>query len=149
MAMIQLPTDFKEFLQLLNVYDVQYLIIGGYAVGYHGYPRATGDLDIWVAINPTNSGRIVATLKEFGFDLPDVKTELFLEENKIVRMGMPPVRIELITTIPGVTFEECYAVRVQDEIEGIEVSLIDLPNLKKNKIASGRYKDLNDLENLP
>ena len=106
MAMIQLPTDFKEFLQLLNVYDVQYLIIGGYAVGYHGYPRATGDLDIWVAINPTNSGRIVATLKEFGFDLPDVTTELFLEENKIVRMGMPPVRIELITTIPGVTFDE-------------------------------------------
>jgi len=118
MAMIQLPTDFKEFLQLLNAYDVQYLIIGGYAVGYHGYPRATSDLDKWVAINPTNSGRIVATLKEFGFDLPDVTTELFLEENKIVRMGMPPVRIELITTIPGVTFEECFAVRVQDEIGG-------------------------------
>ena len=149
MAMIQLPTDFKEFLQLLNAYDVQYLIIGGYAVGYHGYPRATGDLDIWVAINPTNSGRIVATLKEFGFDLPDVTTELFLEENRIVRMGMPPVRIELITTIPGVTFEECYAERVEDLIEGVEVSLINLPNLKINKRASGRYKDLNDLENLP
>ena len=149
MAMIQLPTDFKEFLQLLNVYDVQYLIIGGYAVGYHGYPRATGDLDIWVAINPTNSGRIVATLKEFGFDLPDVTTELFLEENRIVRMGMPPVRIELITTIPGVTFEECYAERVEDLIEGVAVNLINLPNLKINKRASGRYKDLNDLENLP
>ena len=149
MAMIQLPSDFKEFLKLLNTHEIQYLIIGGYAVGYHGYPRATGDLDIWVGVNPLNSGRIVAALKEFGFDFPDVTTKLFQEENKIVRMGMPPVRIELITTIPGVEFEECYAARVVNEIAGVEVSLIDLPNLKINKRASGRYKDLNDLENLP
>ena len=76
-------------------------------------------------------------------------TELFMEQNKVVRMGAPPVRMELITTIPGVTFEECYSERVQELIEGVEVNLISLPNLRKNKRASGRHKDLNALENLP
>ena len=88
-------------------------------------------------------------LKEFGFDLPDVTPEMFLEEDKVVRLGMPPVRIELITTISGVVFDECYADRVQDFVDEVEVSLINLSDLKINKKASGRYKDLNDLENLP
>jgi hypothetical protein len=125
------------------------LIIGGYAVGYHGYPRATGDLDIWVAIERLNAEKLVSVLHEFGFDLPDVSPELFLEENKIVRMGLPPVRIELVTTISGVSFKECYAERIQDTVDGIAVNLIGLQKLKDNKRASGRYKDLNDLENLP
>ncbi len=131
MATIQLPPDFKEFLKLLNSHQVEYLPIGGYAVGYHGYPRATGDLDIWVAINPHNADRLVSVLNEFGFGIPDVTTELFMEENKVVRMGEPPVRIKLITTISGVTFEECYTERVQDTIDGIEISLINLPYLRK------------------
>ncbi len=147
--MIRLSPDFKEFLQLLNSYDVQYLLIGGYAVGYHGYPRATGDLDIWVAINSLNATKLVTVLEEFGFDLPDVTVELFQEENKVIRMGLPPVRIELVTTISGVTFDECYAERIQDVVEGVSINLISLQKLKKNKQASGRYKDLNDLENLP
>lgn len=147
--MIRLPPDFKEFLQLLNAHEVKYLIIGGYAVGYHGYPRATGDLDIWVAVDRQNAEKLVVVLQEFGFDLPDVSPDLFLEENKIVRMGLPPVRIELVTTISGVSFQDCYAERVRDTIEGIPVNLISLPKLKENKQASGRYKDLNDLENLP
>jgi hypothetical protein len=147
--MIRLQPDFKEFLQLLNSFDIEYLIVGGYAVGYHGYPRATGDLDIWIAMSPHNADRLVAVLKEFGFDLPDVTPMLFLEENKVVRMGVPPVRIKLVTSISGVTFDECYMERVQDEIESIEVNMISLSKLKKNKQASGRHKDLADLENLP
>jgi hypothetical protein len=146
---IGLPLDFKEFLSLLNENDVEYLLIGGYAVGYHGYPRATNDMDVWIAINPKNAERIVTALKEFGFDTPDLSANLFMEENKIVRMGMPPMRIEISTGISGVDFGECYRDRVIDILDGVPVNIINLSQLKINKKASGRHKDLNDLENLP
>lgn len=147
--MIPLPADFKEFLQLLNEHDVQYLLIGGYAVAYHGYPRATVDMDIWIAVNPRNAERVVLVLREFGFDLPELETSLFLEPEKVVRMGVPPLRLELLTTLSGVAFEECYANRVVDVVDGVEINFISLADLKRNKEASGRYRDLNDLENLP
>jgi hypothetical protein len=134
---------------LLNANRVEYLLIGGYAVGYHGYPRATGDMDIWVAVNPENAAKTVVALKEFGFDVPELSAELFLRQNQIVRMGVPPMRIELTTTISGVNFEECYAARVVAELDGVKVNLIHLRHLKINKKAAGRHKDLNDLENLP
>lgn len=146
---LALPPDFKEFLKLLNEHKVRYLLIGGYAVGYHGYARATEDMDIWVAIHPENAERIIAALKEFGFDLPELKPELFLREKQIVRMGVPPLKIEICTFISGVEFDECYRARVVDTLDGVAVSLIDLEHLKKNKKASGRAKDLADLERLP
>ena len=149
MAMIRLPPDFKEFLQLLNDHHVEYLLIGGYAVGYHGYPRATADMDIWIARNPENAENVVTSLREFGFDLPDLSADLFLKEDVIVRMGVPPVRIELMTTISGVTFQECYTERVVAELDGVQVSLISSKHLKINKKACGRHTDLNDLEHLP
>ncbi|NIP26785.1 MAG: hypothetical protein GWO38_23920 [Phycisphaerae bacterium] len=149
MAIPHLPPDFKEFLQLLNSHQVEYLVIGGYAVGYYGYPRATADMDVWIAIHAQNAERLVAALKEFGFDVPELSTNLFLQENQVIRMGVPPVRIEILTTISGVTFETCYAERTVDIIEGVEINFISLPDLKINKKASGRYKDLSDLENLP
>ena|SRR4051812_290088 len=145
---IELPNDFKEFLRLLRSHGVRYLLIGGYAVIYYGYPRATSDLDVWVALEPANADRIVAALREFGFGTPELSRDFFLAE-KITRMGNVPVRIEILTTISGVSFEECFAERVETVIGDVEVSLIDLKNLKKNKRASGRYKDLADLENLP
>jgi len=149
MAMIRLPPDFKEFLKLLNAHKVEYLLIGGYAVGYHGYPRATADMDIWIAVNRANADRIVAALKEFGFDPPELSPELFLKEWQIIRLGVPPVRIEIATTISGVDFTECYAQRVVDVMDGVKVNLISLNHLKINKKASGRHQDLADLENLP
>ena len=149
MATVHLPPDFKDFLRLLNAHQVEYLLVGGYAVGYHGYPRATADMDIWVAISPKNADKLAVVLKAFGFDVPELSADLFLEENQIIRMGVPPVRIEIITTASGVTFEDCYAERVADELDGIEVNLISLEHLKINKRASGRHKDLNDLEHLP
>jgi hypothetical protein len=149
MATIHLPPDFKEFLRLLSVHKVEYLLIGGYAVGYYGYPRATADMDIWIAMNPANSDRIVAVLKEFGFELPELSPELFLKEWQIIRLGVPPVRIELATTISGVNFSECYAQCVVDVLDGVKVNLISLKHLKANKKASGRHQDLADLENLP
>jgi len=147
--MIRLPNDFKEFLQLLNDHRVDYLLVGGYAVGYHGYPRATVDLDIWVAVTPRNARHLVMVFKEFGFDVKELKEDLFLKENKIVRIGEPPLRIEVMTSVSGVDFDACYEQRIVDTIDGIQVNFINLENLKVNKKSAGRHKDLNDLENLP
>ena len=149
MANVNLPPDFKEFLKLLNATQVEYLLIGGYAVAYHGYPRATGDMDIWIATHPENTRKVVEVLKEFGFDQPDLTPQLFQQKDRIIRMGMPPVRIEIATGISGVSFGDCYAARVVDLMDGIAVSLIDLAHLKINKRAAGRHKDLDDLDNLP
>lgn len=144
-----LPQDFKEFLKLLNANGVEYLLIGGYAVGYYGYPRATQDIDIWIALNPGNARRMVEVLHQFGFTTPEVSAELFLQDKSIIRMGVPPLRIEVTTFIDGVSFNECFAARMKAVIDGLEVSLISLEHLKINKKASGRFKDLDDLEHLP
>ncbi len=149
MATIRLPPDFKEFLRLLNAHRVEYLLIGGYAVGYHGYPRATADMDIWIAIEPRNADRMVSVLREFGFNPPELGPELFLRPWQIIRLGVPPVRIEICTTISGVDFAECYADRVEDTLDGVSVDLIGLAHLKTNKKASGRHQDLADLDQLP
>jgi predicted nucleotidyltransferase len=136
-------------LKLLKEHDVRYLLIGGYAVGFHGYPRATADMDIWVAIHPENANKIVTVLKEFGFDLPELTPKLFLQERQIIRMGVPPVKLEICTSISGVEFDACYENRIVTELDGVEVNLISLEDLKVNKSASGRSKDITDLENLP
>lgn len=145
---LTLPPDFKEFLRLLREHDVHYLLIGGYAVGYHGYARATEDMDIWVAVHPDNARKLVTTLKDFGLDDPSLTPELFLQKPKIIRMGFPPMRLEITTSISGVEFEECYRARIVDNFDGVEVSVIDLENLKKNKRASARTKDIADVEQL-
>jgi len=144
-----LPPDFKDFLKLLNSKQVEYLLIGGYAVGYHGYSRATADMDIWIAIHPRNAEKMVEVIREFGFAVDRLSAELFLKENNVIRMGVPPFRIEVLTTISGVSFEECYKERVTDILDEVEVNLISLKHLKANKKASGRLKDLTDLEYLP
>ncbi len=146
---IELSPDFKEFLKLLHVHGVKYLLIGGYAVGYHGYPRATKDIDLWVKIDPDNAERMVAALREFGFDMPELSAELFLRDSSVVRMGIPPQQIDISTRVSGVNFDQCYSARVTALIEDVPVTLINLEYLKVNKKASGRYKDLDDLENLP
>jgi len=143
---IRLQADFKEFLKLLTSNKVEYLLIGGYAVAYYGYSRPTGDMDLWIAISPHNAERVDAALRAFGFT-PSI--ENFLKENSIVRMGVPPFRLEILTTIDGVSFPECYASRNTVVIDGVEVNLINLQHLRLNKKASGRLKDLSDLENLP
>jgi hypothetical protein len=147
--MIQLPPDFKEFLQLLNSKQIEYLLVGGYAVSYHGYPRATGDIDVWIARDQHNAEKMVAALREFGFDLPELAPDVFLAEERIIRMGVTPFRIEILTSIDGVNFAECYAARIVDMLDDVVVNVISLQHLKINKQASGRLKDLNDLENLP
>jgi predicted nucleotidyltransferase len=146
---VELPKDFKDFLRLLNDEKVDYLLIGGYAVGYYGYPRATNDIDIWIAIHPENAQKVVNVLKKFGFNAPELGPELFLQQDKIIRMGHPPMRIKILTSISGVEFDECLQRKKVDTLAGISVNLISLKDLKRNKKASGRHKDLDDLENLP
>ena len=146
---IKLPDDFKEFLKLLNEHGVEYLLIGGYAVGYYGYPRATNDLDIWIAVHPQNAERLATVLQAFGFPASDLFANIFFNEEDIIRMGVPPMRIEIIPSISGVDFDTCYMERIVDTIDEIQVNLISLEHLKANKKASGRFKDLDDLEHLP
>ncbi|NLD39082.1 MAG: hypothetical protein GX654_19655 [Desulfatiglans sp.] len=146
---IVLPPDFKEFLKQLNEKKIKYLLIGGYAVGYHGYPRATNDLDIFISRDNETAKLMVSALKDFGFDTPQLSEELFLKEKNIVRMGIAPIRIEILNSISGVAFEDCYREKMIEEIDGIKVNIINLEHLKKNKKASGRHKDLDDIENLP
>jgi predicted nucleotidyltransferase len=145
---ISLPEDFIEFLKLLNSKGVEYLLIGGFAVNYYGHHRATADMDVWIAMSPENAAKVVEALRDFGFNVPGLVPEVFTKENQIIRMGVPPLRIELLTTISGVTFAECYPHRRQIILDGVSVSLIGLDQLKKNKAASGRLKDLDDLQHL-
>ena len=124
-------------------------MIGGHAVGYHGYPRATGDLDVWIVVHEENARRMVSAVRAFGFDLPDLSPDLFLREDRVIRMGIEPNRIEIQTGISGIEFSEVYPRRVMAQFEGVLVNIIPLEDLKTNKKASGRYQDLADLENLP
>ena len=140
---------FKEFLQCLNARGVDYLIIGGHAVAFHGHPRATADLDVWVAVNRDNAERLVEALRDFGFAGSDLTRDLFLQMDRIVRIGVPPNRIEIQTGIDGVSFSECQPRAAQAELDGVRVHFIALDDLKTNKRASGRNKDLADLDQLP
>ena len=143
-----LNQDFKEFLKSLNDNGVRYLVIGGYAVAFHGHPRYTKDIDIWISMDAANAANIVKALEQFGFASLGLQESDFLTPDQIVQLGYPPNRIDLITTTPGVDFETCYVARIQTEIEGIMVNFIDLENLKRNKKAVGRHQDLADIENL-
>jgi len=149
MEKIELHQDFKEFLRLLNSHQVEYLLVGGYAVGHHGYPRATGDMDVWIAVNESNAEKMVSVLSDFGMPKKALSKKLFLEKDKIIRMGVPPVRIEIITGASGVDFAECYSRRESIDIDGVTVNIISLNDLRTNKKATGRHKDLEDLEHLP
>ena len=142
---IRLPQDFKEFLKLLEENEVKYLLVGGYAVGLHGYPRPTGDIDFWISRSEQNAIKALQVVKEFGFSSSELDASLFKLEKSIVRMGVAPFKIEVITHIDGVEFEDCYPRRINTEIDGCKVKLIDFQNLLTNKKASGRPKDLNDL----
>jgi hypothetical protein len=149
MESIEFPDDFSEFLKLLNDHNVEYLLVGGFAVAVHGYPRATADMDVWIRRRRLNAERLVESLREFGFDHDELVPELFLESQRIIRMGEAPLRIEILTEIDGVEFEQC-AERSEIVTVGEErVPVISLNDLKINKRASGRAKDLDDLENLP
>jgi hypothetical protein len=143
-----LAQDFREFIQSLNDNHVRYLIVGGYAVAFHGHPRYTKDLDVWLWVDEQNAEKMVKALEQFGFASLGLTADDFLEPGTIIQLGYPPNRIDLITKLVGVDFETCYVNRVEEQLDDVILPFIDLDNLKKNKKASGRLQDLADLENL-
>ena len=145
--MATLPKDFKEFIELLNKNHIRYIVIGGYAVVYHGYVRSTNDIDIWVDIREDNIKMLITALDEFGFSSLNINGTDF-SPNQIIQLGYPPNRIDLITTPAGIDFETCYESKEQVTIDHITVNIIDLENLIKTKRASNRTRDLADIEEL-
>lgn len=149
MAKIKLAADFSDFLRLCLRNEVRFMVIGGYAVIHHSRPRYTGDLDLWIDSSAENATRVIATLQDFGFPPHAVSTEMITAGKKIIRMGFEPMRLELFTRIPGIEFNDCYGRRESVKIGRMMVPFISLEDLKANKRASGRPKDLQDLEELP
>jgi hypothetical protein len=143
-----LSRDFSEFIELLNEHKVRYLVVGGYAVAFHGYPRYTKDLDVWIEISPENAERVIKALEKFGFGSLGLRASDFLETDQIIQLGYPPNRIDMLTTLNQVKFKDCYNARVEVEIQGHKINFIDLENLKQNKRATGRPQDLADAANL-
>lgn len=143
-----LSKDFKEFVELLEKHHVEYLIVGGYAVGQYGYPRYTGDLDIW--INPTskNYSKILMVLKDFGFSSMALSEDDFYKLGNMIQLGYPPLRIDILNEIDGVEFTSCFSKKNRVKSDGMEMNFISYDDLISNKKASGRYKDLDDIENM-
>lgn len=146
---MHLSRDFKEFVASLNANGVRYLVAGGYAVAAHGHPRYTKDLDVWIEITSDNARRVLKALADFGLGEIKLTEKDLTTPNQVIQLGYPPHRIDLLTTLDGVDFPECYAARTTLELDGVSVCFIDLENLKRNKRASGRHQDLADVENLP
>lgn len=143
-----LSQDFREFIELLNSNEVRYLIVGGYAVAVHGYPRYTKDLDVWIYADSENVEKLISALKQFGFGSLGLTPDDFLTPDQVIQLGYPPNRIDLLTSLKGVEFNNAYESRVQIEINGLFADFVDLENLKKNKASTGRPQDIADLENL-
>lgn len=146
--MEKLDRNFADFLKSLNAHGVEYLVVGGYAVGYHGFVRATGDLDVFVGLSQQNAEKLIAAFKDFGFDVPALTVAVLMEPGKIVRIGVPPLRLEVMNEISGVSFDQCYRQRAEETIDGVRVCFIDRESLLLNKQAAGRPKDLADIEAL-
>ena len=140
--------DFREFIELLIKNKAEYLIVGGYAVGVHGHPRYTGDLDIWLNSTKKNAELILKTVNEFGFSSFKLTPADFTKPGNIIQLGYPPLRIDLLTEIDGVTFAACFANRKEVVIEKLKVNFIGYNDLLKNKKESGRPRDIDDIDNL-
>ena len=147
--MAKLPQDFGDFLKLLNDREVRFMVVGGYAVAHYGFVRYTGNIDVWIAIDSANAAKMMECMLEFGFDSSQAQIDLFLEPGNIIRMGVEPTRIEILTGISGVEFDQCFDRRVEADLSGLCVPFIGLGDLRANKSAAGRDKDLLDLNNLP
>jgi predicted nucleotidyltransferase len=140
--------DFEEFLKFLKDENVEFVIIGGYAVAFHGYVRATNDMDLFFRTTEKNIVRIRKALKRFGLQTTAKQAKEFIEPGSIIRMGLPPVRLEMINNISGLTFDEVWKHRISGEYGAVAVNYMSLKDLLKNKKASGRPKDLADFDEL-
>lgn len=145
---MEVQPDFRELLGLFNAHSVEYMIVGGYALAFHGAPRFTGDLDILVRRAAQNARRILAALDDFGFGSLKLSVEDFSTQDRVVQLGVPPVRVDIITSLSGVSWEECWSGRQPGAYGDVAVAFIGRVQFIANKRAMGRQKDLADLEAL-
>ena len=145
---MEVQEDFRDFLALLNAHEVKFMIVGGYALAFHGAPRFIGEIDVFVKPDHDNAKRIIKALADFGFSSLDLTIDDFLDQNKVVQLGVPPVRIDIITSISGVTWEEADASKELGPFGDVSVFFIGKKQFITNKRASGRKKDLADIEAL-
>ena len=145
---MEVQNDFKELLELFNAHKVKYLIVGGYALAYHGAPRYTGDIDIFVKPDMENAMRILQALDEFGFGSIGLKEEDLKNPDKVVQLGYPPVRIDIITSISGISWDDAFNGRSEGKYGDIPVYYIGRDHYVLNKRTTGRKRDLADLEAL-
>jgi hypothetical protein len=146
--MMEVQPDFRDLLELFNKHQVEFMLVGGYALAFHGAPRYTGDMDIFVHISPQNATRIIAALHEFGFGSVGLMANDFQKESMVIQLGVPPVRVDIVTSLTGITWEEAYSNRAQGKYGDVTVSYIGRDQFISNKRATGRRKDLADLEAL-
>ena len=145
---MDLEEDLREFVELLNALNVRYMVVGAFAVAYHGHPRYTGDIDLFIERSAENAERLVQVIEKFGFADLNLSVDDFLQEDQVIQLGISPNRIDLLTFLSGVSFQEAWATREHGEISGLKVPFISKEMLKQNKAASGRMQDLADLEQL-
>ncbi len=145
---MELLKDFQDFIDLLNQHKVEYLVVGGYALAFHGKPRHTGDLDIWIKISEVNASKLVIVLDEFGVGSLGLSKSDFLKEGFVSQIGYPPLRIDILNSIDGVAFDDAYKNKQVISIAEIKINYIGLKELVENKKASGRSQDLTDLKQL-
>ena len=144
-----LNADFVAFIASLNARDVRYLVVGGYAVAYHGHPRYTKDLAVWIERDADNADRLLQALRDFGFGSLDLDRSDFLNPDQVIQLGYPPNRIDLLSELEGVTFPNCHEERVSVTVDGERAWFIGLQHLKTTKRETARHQDWADLENLP
>ncbi len=146
MGLKQLPDDFRDFIQLLNLNNVRYLLIGGWAVGIYGFPRATKDIDFLISVDDDNLKNILKSLADFG--APTIEPEIIKHKGKVLRIGRSPIQIDILNEASGIHFSECYERKMVITIEGIDIFVISKSDLIINKRASGRTRDQADAEML-
>ncbi len=145
---MELSKDFKEFIESLNANEVKYLVVGGYAVNFHGYPRYTKDIDFWIWIEKANRKKLIKALEDFGFGSSGLTEDDFSSPEVVVQLGYEPYRIDLLVDLEGVKFDTCFANKKMLELEGVEIKFMGIDDLIIVKKISGRLQDLADAEKL-
>jgi hypothetical protein len=143
-----LDENFKEFIRLLNANEFKYLVIGGFAVAYHGYPRYTKDIDFWIWAKPDNADKVLKSIQDFGFGMLGLRKEDLLNESNVIQLGYEPNRIDLIMDLEGMDFETCFAERQEAEFEKLPIHFLNFDDLVKSKMSTDRLKDKVDAQTL-
>jgi hypothetical protein len=145
---MQLSKDFADFVELLNEHQVEYMVVGGYALAFHGKPRYTGDIDIWINISDTNARKMMRVIDDFGLASLGLQKEDFMKEKGIIQIGYPPLRIDILNSIDGVDFKTAMTNHKVIKIKDLKISFIGINEFIQNKLASGRPQDLTDIKGL-